>query len=220
MPPENLLVVCTLRQATWTQTSEALEEWYKRCTSKKRVTSKAAALQVLWLDLYQSARNVLTHTLWSTLSCNIQSHPWIYLLSNGDVRVKTLPANSISPSHQHTNFQVQLSGLHVDINDPYLGATPDCIVSCECCGVGLLEIKCPFKYKNSILSDIDDRQFYLEKDRTGELKLKSSHDYYAQVQAPAFHLWQTLLWFRVLDYNKHSYGVYSGQLRVDEVYLP
>lgn len=86
-------------------------------------------------------------------------------------------------SHQHTNFQVQLSGLHVDINDPYLGATPDGIVSCDCCGVGLLEIKCPFKYKNSILSDIDDRQFYLEKDQTGELKLKSSHDYYAQVQA-------------------------------------
>ena len=78
---------------------------------------------------------------------------------------------------------MQLSGLHVDINDPYLGATPDGIVSCDCCGVGLLEIKCPFKYKNSILSDIDDRQFYLEKDQTGELKLKSSHDYYAQVQA-------------------------------------
>ena len=36
-------------------------------------------------------------------------------------------------STQHINFQLQLSGLHIDTQHPYLGATPDGIVSCGCC---------------------------------------------------------------------------------------
>ena len=39
------------------------------------------------------------------------------------------------------------------------------------------------KNRDSILSDTEDRQFCLEKQPTGELKLKVSHDYYLQVQA-------------------------------------
>ena len=35
-------------------------------------------------------------------------------------------------STQHINFQLQLSGLHIDTQHPYLGATPDGIVSCDC----------------------------------------------------------------------------------------
>ena len=78
---------------------------------------------------------------------------------------------------------MRLCGLHIDTDHPYLAATPDGIVSCDCCGTGLLEIKCPFKHKDSFLSEIEDRQFCLEKQPTGELKLKVSHDYYVQVQA-------------------------------------
>ena len=46
-------------------------------------------------------------------------------------------------SRQHTNFRVRLCGLHIDTDHPYLAATPDGIVSCDCCGTGLQEIKCP-----------------------------------------------------------------------------
>ena len=31
---------------------------------------------------------------------------------------------------------------------PFLGASPDGLVSCDCCGEGLVEIKCPFRYRN------------------------------------------------------------------------
>ena len=86
-------------------------------------------------------------------------------------------------SQQHTNLQVQLCGLHISTDHPYLAATPDGIVSCDCCGEGLLEIKCPFKYKDDILADITDSAFYLERQPTGEMKLKTSHNYYLQVQA-------------------------------------
>ena len=86
-------------------------------------------------------------------------------------------------SQQHTNLQVQLCGLHISTDHTYLAATPDGIVSCDCCGKGLLEIKCPFKYKDDILPDVTDSAFYLERQPTREMKLKTSHNYYLQIQA-------------------------------------
>ena len=83
-------------------------------------------------------------------------------------------------SQQHTNLQVQLCGLHISTDHPYLAASPDGIVSCDYCGEGLLEIQCPFKYKDNSLADV---AFYLERQLTGEMKLKISHNYYLQVQA-------------------------------------
>ena len=81
-------------------------------------------------------------------------------------------------STQHINFQ-----LHIDTQHPYLGVTPDGIVSCDCFGTGLLEIKCPFTYKHSVLSDIDDEKIYLQRNGNGESMLSKTHQYYFLVQA-------------------------------------
>lgn len=40
-----------------------------------------------------------------------------------------------------SNFVVQLSGLVINPEYPLLGASPDGVVSCDCCGIGLVEIK-------------------------------------------------------------------------------
>ena len=64
---------------------------------------------------------------------------------------------------------------------PFLAATPDGVVSCSCCGEGLLEIKCPFKYRNSQPASIEDESFYLHKVGS-EVTLDKKHDYYYQVQ--------------------------------------
>ena len=61
---------------------------------------------------------------------------------------------------------------------PYLGATPDCIVWCNCCGEGILEIKCPYAHRNSSISEINDTCFYLKSGGNGNLRLKKSHEYY------------------------------------------
>ena len=42
-----------------------------------------------------------------------------------------------------TSICVELTGLHINPSSPHLVASPDGIVSCFCCGDGLLEIKCP-----------------------------------------------------------------------------
>ena len=42
----------------------------------------------------------------------------------------------------HTNVKISLAGLFVDKNKIYIGASPDALVECDCCGKGLVEIKC------------------------------------------------------------------------------
>jgi len=45
----------------------------------------------------------------------------------------------------HKSFKVKPAGLFINRNMPIIRASPDGIVTCKCCGKGLLEIKCPFK---------------------------------------------------------------------------
>ena len=42
--------------------------------------------------------------------------------------------------NHHKSFQVQSSGLVISKDIPFLRASPDGIISCKCCGKGILEI--------------------------------------------------------------------------------
>ncbi len=45
---------------------------------------------------------------------------------------------------KHTNFCLTESGLIVNSKFPFMGASPDGVIKCMCCGNGVLEIKWPF----------------------------------------------------------------------------
>ena len=62
------------------------------------------------------------------------------------------------------------------------GATPDGVVSCECCGNGILEIKCPFTLQSKTMNDLE----WLVIDDDGEFRLNRSHKYFYQVQMQLF----------------------------------
>ena len=83
-------------------------------------------------------------------------------------------------SPQHTNFSIRSSGLIISSLFPYLAASPDGIITCDCCGVGTLEIKCPFCRRDESPEVAEIR--YLS-DVTNETRLKENHSYYYQVQA-------------------------------------
>lgn len=44
----------------------------------------------------------------------------------------------------HTNFTCKQIGLILMKENPYIGASPDGITSCDCCSKSIIEIKCPF----------------------------------------------------------------------------
>ncbi|XP_070175403.1 uncharacterized protein [Littorina saxatilis] len=79
----------------------------------------------------------------------------------------------------HDKLEVGKSGFVICEERPHLGASPDGIASCGCCGKGVLEIKCPYKHRLVPLSSaLADREFCLDTAR----RLKKNHAYYAQIQ--------------------------------------
>lgn len=76
----------------------------------------------------------------------------------------------------HENVKVHKTGLFINPCVPFLGASPDGLVSCDCCGVSVIEIKCPFCVKPDKLDSVTG--FYLKKDDEGKLTLNRNHQYY------------------------------------------
>ena len=81
----------------------------------------------------------------------------------------------------HAIFNVILSGLIVNAEEPYLGASQDGIVKCSCHGKGVLEIKCPFNYKDGFDGWQHDKNFPLASLGPGFI-MKKNHPYYYQFQ--------------------------------------
>ena len=68
----------------------------------------------------------------------------------------------------HQNLSVVDSGLVVPTSHPYLGASPDGIVSCDCCGMGVIEVKCPFSCRDKEFADAaESSKFCLESSVDG-----------------------------------------------------
>ena len=65
------------------------------------------------------------------------------------------------------NLNISDAALFVSLERPYIGASPDAIVTCDCCGKGTVEIKCPFCYKEG-LPDDNPTNFCMTKDSSGE----------------------------------------------------
>ena len=84
----------------------------------------------------------------------------------------------------HDNLQVSRSGLVIDPGFPFFGASPDGIIQCTCCRMGVLEIKCPFTCKDkSFLQASTESTTFCLGTVDDELALDINHAYYYQVQA-------------------------------------
>lgn len=89
---------------------------------------------------------------------------------------------------KHTNLQVEPVGIVPKF--PYLGASPDGFVSCDCCGEDLIEVKCPHKYHSVDPHTILDTDFFLKHGDGRELQLKTCHAYYILPSSRSTsHLW-------------------------------
>jgi len=73
-------------------------------------------------------------------------------------------------------FQLSKTGLFVDIEMPYIGASPDGIIKCKCHGRGTLEVKFPFCYKDKLPNE--ERTNFCMIKIEGNWKLKREHANY------------------------------------------
>jgi hypothetical protein len=80
----------------------------------------------------------------------------------------------------HPGVKFENCGFHISQTHPYIGASPDLLVSCNCCGDGLVEVKCPYSKR-----DVDiqlEPPDYVVHGKTRPYELKTNHAYYAQIQ--------------------------------------
>ena len=84
-------------------------------------------------------------------------------------------------SQNHENFKFEEVGLVLFKPFTFLAASPDGLSKCDCHGASVVEIKCPYKYRNSEITDpvtLSDKTHFLDNN----LCLKSNHKYYSQIQ--------------------------------------
>jgi len=79
----------------------------------------------------------------------------------------------------HPGFILRDSGLFIDTDNPFLGASLDGIAQCNCCEERVVEIKCPFCFKEGLPDE--DSSFCMVNEE-GKWSLKQNHAYFYQVQ--------------------------------------
>jgi len=85
----------------------------------------------------------------------------------------------------HQWLKVMSSGLLISKDNPLLRASPDAIVSCKCCGKGLVEIKCPYseKFKKLTREEIaQEGKYHLKIGDSGKAELNHTSPWYTQIQ--------------------------------------
>ena len=87
----------------------------------------------------------------------------------------------------HDELIVTSTGFFISIEHQFLGASPDAIIKCSCCGLGVVEVKCPLcAQASSFEESIGDGKLCLEKQHDGKYQLKRNHGYYYQCQLRLF----------------------------------
>ena len=147
-------------------------EWFSY--RKGRITASVFS-QVLHFRFTDKSDNYILQQIMGN-SCNINT-PSIQFGKDHEPIARAQYTEQYMQTHKHG--KVVQCGLMVDNNYPYLGASPDGIVSCSCCGRGVLEIKCSEKYQNVPPADvcaIKDYHLYLNENNVPSLKLHKFKD--------------------------------------------
>ena len=79
---------------------------------------------------------------------------------------------------RHTNLKIHQVGLKIDEELQFLGGSADGVVTCDCCSLPrLLEVKCPFRLRNTSFERNGHLLEYLDCDSN----LIKNHSYYYQI---------------------------------------
>ena len=145
-------------------------EWYKQ--REGRLTS--SSFHDIYIRKKQSNPQVLVRRLLSKK--NISTVPAIKWGIEHEETARHDYTCKMTLCYQH--FECTLAGLTINPLYPFLGASPDGHTQCDCCGQGLLEIKCPFSGRHGNPQELMGKPGSFLKANG----LSRSHKYYTQVQ--------------------------------------
>nr|XP_037287664.1 uncharacterized protein LOC119180656 [Rhipicephalus microplus] len=111
----------------------------------------------------------------------------------------------------HKGLQLHDCGLSILLGKPFIGASPDAIVTCECCSPRLLEVKCPRSLERFV-----EYEVVCQGD---EMRLKQNGRYFCQtqVQMGVTELGSTEVFVYVSDTENMTLNVTFSQEYFDEV---
>lgn len=90
---------------------------------------------------------------------------------------------------EHSRLKVQLQGLQLCPEHPFVGCSVDGLVSCSCHPNRIIEIKCPSALKSSSPKEAAmNRGCYLDAENTVKLKRNTDFFYQIQGQLGLYHL--------------------------------
>ena len=163
---------------TCTRGQSTNEQWY---LYRKGVITGSKAHEVLTKMKKIETGKGGTVDIWSCkqkISGLTFINPNIPALKYGrDMEIEAVNAFLDVMRKNHTNVSVSECGLILDRTMPYIGASPDRLFSCSCCGVACVEIKCPYSV-NYTTPDDTNLDYLLKVD--DEIKLKRTHKYFTQ----------------------------------------
>ena len=121
---------------------------------------------------------------------------------------KTAYTNIMQVSHR--GFVFKDSGLVVSTNHPFIAASPDGIINCECCGPGVLEIKCPYCVRNDEPSNAP----YLDNGKLGR-----NHMYFYQVQTQIYVCSANYADFVVATFCNEVANIFTERILLDAEFM-
>lgn len=83
---------------------------------------------------------------------------------------------------QHKKFVYSECGLFISKDAPYIAASPDGKIQCDCCGTGLVEVKCSFTHQNKTPLEVSNESNYFLYNDNGTVRLKKDKSWYIQIQ--------------------------------------
>lgn len=95
----------------------------------------------------------------------------------------------IKNEKSYANFDIYKTGFFISMETPEVGASPDSIFCCSCCGWAVLEVKCPYWMKD--MKNLNEVVDFVRKGKKhdtffvivdNELHLDVDHAYYFQIQ--------------------------------------
>jgi hypothetical protein len=167
-----------LSQVTCEQTKS--KEWYKYRAG--RITASRFR-QVIHTNCHKPSLSLLKSICYP----EVDRFTTIATKWGLDHEINALTTYQNNMTASHNDFALISCGFYVHTEYPFLGASPDALVECKCCGKGVVEVKCPLTAQESSFADAADKvSFCLEVCSDGKYKLKHQHQYYYQCQLQIF----------------------------------